>query len=117
MTTATQETEFDISARLVRIETRLDGMATKEDLASLAGELRTEMATRFGEQDAKMEARFGELETKITAHHGELKSDVAGLRIDNANLRAEVVRWIVGTVAVSSTIVASLVTVIDRLLG
>ena len=95
MTTATRETNSSIEPRLVRIETRLDSMATKEDLANSYGELRTEMTARFGDQDAKLEARFGELKAEI------------------ANLRAEFIRWMIGTVAV----VVSVATLIDRLIG
>ena len=121
MTTSTRETESDIETRLVRIETRLDSMATKEDLANLAGEIRTEIATRFGEQgakfesrfgeqDAKFEARFGELETKMAANHGELKTEVA-------NSKTEMIRWMVGTFAVSTTVVVSVVTLVQQLSG
>ena len=98
MTTATRETNSSIEPRLVRIETRLDSMATKEDLANSYGELRTEIATRFGEQDAKIEARFGELKAEI------------------ANLRTDMIRWIFGTVAISSTIIVSVVTIVDQLI-
>ncbi len=110
MTTSTQETESDIETRLVRIETRLDSMATKEDLANLVGEIRTEIATRFGEQDAKFEARFGELETKMAANHGEFKTEVA-------NSKTEMIRWMVGTFAVSTTVVVSVVTLVQQLSG
>ncbi len=99
MTTSTRQTDSDIENRLVRFETRLDALATKEDLANSHGELRTEMATRFGEQDTKIEARFGELKTEI------------------ANFKSEIIRWFVGTVAVSTTLVVSIVTLIDQLSG
>ena len=95
MTTATQGIDPEIGARFVRIETRLDAMATKEDLANLGGEIGTRMESRFGEQDAK-----------ITANHGELKADMA-------NLRAELIRWTVGAIAVSTTIVVSVVTIVE----
>lgn len=150
MTTATREAESDNETRLVRIETRLDSMATKEDLANLAGEIRTEIATRFGEQDAKFEARFGELETKIAtshgdleskfearigeldskmearfgetdakiaANHGELKTDVANSNTAIANSKTEMIRWTVGSVAVSTTIVVSIVTLVEQFSG
>ena len=117
MTTATRGIDPEIESRFVRIETRLDSMATKEDLANSVGDLRTDMATRFGELDTRLEARFGEQDAKFEARFGELKTEIANLKIDNANLRTEMIRWIVGTVAVGSTIVVSLVTVIDRLLG
>ena len=110
MTTSTRQADFDIDNRLVRFETRLDALATKEDLASSHGDLRTEMATRFGEQDTKIEARFGELDTKIEVRFGELKTEIA-------NFKSEIIRWFVGTVAVSTTIVVSIVTLIDQLNG
>lgn len=110
MTTATREAESDNETRLVRIETRLDSMATKEDLANLAGEIRTEIATRFGEQDAKFEARFGEIDAKIAANHGEFKAEVA-------NSKTEMIRWTVGSVAVSTTIVVSIVTLVEQFSG
>ncbi len=99
MTTSTRQADFDIDNRLVRFETRLDALATKEDLANSHGDLRTEMATRFGQQDTKIEVRFGELKTEI------------------ANFKSEIIRWFVGTVAVSTTIVVSIVTLIDQLNG
>ncbi len=99
MTTSTRQADFDIDNRLVRFETRLDALATKEDLANSHGDLRTEMATRFGQQDTKIEARFGELKTEI------------------ANFKSEIIRWFVGTVAVSTTLVVSIVTLIDQLSG
>ena len=99
MTTSTRQADFDIDNRLVRFETRLDALATKEDLANSHGDLRTEMATRFGELDTKIEVRFGELKTEI------------------ANFKSEIIRWFVGTVAVSTTIVVSIVTLIDQLNG
>ena len=34
MTTSTRQADFDIDNRLVRFETRLDALATKEDLSS-----------------------------------------------------------------------------------
>ena len=110
MTTSTRQVEPDIESRLVRFETRLDALATKEDLANSHGELRTEMATRFGEQDTKIEARFGELDTKIEVRFGELKTEIA-------NFKSEIIRWFVGTVAVSTTVVVSIVTLIDQLSG
>ena len=110
MTTSTRQADFDIDNRLVRFETRLDALATKEDLANSHGDLRTEMATRFGEQDTKIEARFGELDTKIEVRFGELKTEIA-------NFKSEIIRWFVGTVAVSTTIVVSIVTLIDQLNG
>ena len=99
MTTSTRQADFDIDSRLVRFETRLDAVATKEDIAHSHGDLRTEMATRFGQQDTKIEVRFGELKTEI------------------ANFKSEIIRWFVGTVAVSTTIVVSIVTLIDQLNG
>ena len=110
MTTSTRQADSDIENRLVRFETRLDALATKEDLANSHGELRTEMATRFGEQDTKIEARFGELDTKIEVRFGELKTEIA-------NFKSEIIRWFVGTVAVSTTVVVSIVTLIDQLSG
>ena len=110
MTTSTRQADFDIDNRLVRFETRLDALATKEDLANSHGDLRTEMATRFGQQDTKIEARFGELDTKIEVRFGELKTEIA-------NFKSEIIRWFVGTVAVSTTIVVSIVTLIDQLNG
>ena len=121
MTTATQETNSDIETRLVHIETRLDSMATKEDLANFTGEIRTEMATRFGEQDAKMEARFGEQDTKMEARFGELETRMATnqgeLKTEIANLRTEVIRWTVGSIAISTTVVVSVVTLVQQLSG
>ena len=132
MTTATRETESDNETRLVRIETRLDSMATKEDLANLAGEIRTEIATRFGEQDAKFEARFGELETKIATSHGDLESKFEArigkldakiasnhgeLKTEVANSKTEMIRWTVGSVAVNTTIVVSIVTLVEQFSG
>ena len=99
MTSSTRQADFDIDNRLIRFETRLDALATKEDLASSHDDLRTEMATRFGHQDTKIEVRFGELKTEI------------------ANFKSEIIRWFVGTVAVSTTIVVSIVTLIDQLNG
>ncbi len=110
MTTAALETNSDIETRLVHIETRLDSMSTKEDLANSIGELRTDMVQRFGQQDAKMEARFGELETKMATNHGELKTEMA-------NLRTEVIRWTVGSIAISTTVVVSVVTLVQELSG
>ncbi len=110
MTTSTRQADSDTENRLVRFETRLDALATKEDLANSHGELRTEMATRFGEQDTKIEARFGELDTKIEVRFGELKTEIA-------NFKSEIIRWFVGTVAVSTTVVVSIVTLIDQLSG
>ena len=110
MTTSTRQADFDIDNRLVRFETRLDALATKEDLANSHGDLRTEMATRFGQQDTKIEARFGELDTKIEVRFGELKTEIA-------NFKSEIIRWFVGTVAISTTIVVSIVTLIDQLNG
>ena len=121
MTTSTRQADSDIENRLVRFETRLDALATKQDLANSHGELRTEMATRFGElkteiearfgdQDTKSEARFGELDTKIEVRFGELKTEIA-------NFKSEIIRWFVGTVAVSTTVVVSIVTLIDQLSG
>ncbi len=57
------------------------------------------MATRFGEQDTKIEARFGELKSEI------------------ANFKSEIIRWFVGTVAIGTTVVVSIVTLIDQLNG
>ena len=57
------------------------------------------MATRFGEQDTKIEARFGELKS------------------ETANFKSEIIRWFVGTVAISTTVVVSIVTLIDQLNG
>ena len=85
-------------------------MATKEDLANSIGELRTDMVQRFGQQDAKMEARFGELETKMATNHGELNTEMA-------NLRTEVIRWTVGSIAISTTVVVSVVTLVQELSG
>ena len=110
MTTSTRQADFDIDNRLVRFETRLDALATKEDLAHSHDDLRTEMATRFGQQDTKIEARFGELDTRIEVRFGELKTEIA-------NFKSEIIRWFVGTVAVSTTIVVSIVTLIDQLNG
>ena len=110
MTTAALETNSDVEIRLVQIETRLDSMSTKEDLANSIGELRTDMVQRFGQQDAKMEARFGELETKMATNHGELKTEMA-------NLRTEVIRWTVGSIAISTTVVVSVVTLVQELSG
>ena len=132
MTTATREAESDNETRLVRIETRLDSMATKEDLANLSGEIRTEIATRFGELetkiatshgdletkfetrigelDSKVEARFGETDAKIAANHGEFKAEVA-------NSKTEMIRWTVASVAVSTTIVVSIVTLVEQFSG
>ena len=110
MTTSTRQAESDIENRLVRFETRLDALATKEDLANSHGELRTEMATRFGELKTEIEARFGQQDTKIEARFGELKTEIA-------NFKFEIIRWLVGTVAVSTTLVVSIVTLIDQLSG
>ena len=132
MTTATREAESDNETRLVRIETRLDSMATKEDLANLAGEIRTEIATRFGEQDAKFEARFGEIDAKFEARFGELDSKVEArfgetdakiaanhgeLKTEVANSKTEMIRWTVGSVAVNTTIVVSIVTLVEQFSG
>lgn len=110
MTTSTRQADSDIENRLVRFETRLDALATKEDLANSHGELRTEMATRFGELKTEIEARFGQQDTKIEARFGELKTEIA-------NFKSEIIRWFVGTVAVSTTLVVSIVTLIDQLSG
>ena len=132
MTTATREAESDNETRLVRIETRLDSMATKEDLANLAGEIRTEIATRFGEQDAKFEARFGEIDAKFEARFGELDSKVEArfgetdakiaanhgeFKAEVANSKTEMIRWTVASVAVSTTIVVSIVTLVEQFSG
>ena len=110
MTTASRNIDSDIAQELVRIQTRLDSTATKEDLALSIGELRTDMAVKFGEQDAKMKARFGEFDAKMEARFGEL-------RLEIANFRTEVIRWIVGAVAISATIVVSILTAVDQLTG
>ena len=110
MTTSTRQADSNIENWLVRFETRLDALATKEDLANSHGDLRTEVATRFGNQDTKIEARFGELDTTIEVRFGELKTEIA-------NFKSEIIRWFVGTVAVSTTVVVSIVTLIDQLSG
>lgn len=121
MTTASRNIDSDIAQELVRIQTRLDSTATKEDVALSNGELRTDMATRFGEQDAQMEARLGELDAKMEARFGELETKMEArfgeLRLEIANFKTEVIRWIVGAVAISATIVVSIVTVMDQLTG
>ena len=46
-----------------------------------------------------MATRFGELKTEI------------------ANFKSEIIRWFVGTVAISTNVVVSIVTLIDQLNG
>ena len=85
-------------------------MATKEDLANFAGGIRAEISTCFGEQDAKVATRFGELAIRMATNQGELKIEIA-------NLRTEVIRWAVGSITISTTVVVSVVTLVHQLSG
>ena len=83
----TIETESDVELRLATIEVRLDSMVTKEDLA-------------------RVEAR---LDNTVT------KEDVALLRLEIAELRYQMVRWIVGAVTVASSVGLVGMAILDRL--
>ena len=46
----------------------------------------------------------------MATNHGELKTEMA-------NLRTEVIRWTVGSIAISTTVVVSVVTLVQELSG
>jgi hypothetical protein len=84
-------TEADVNTRLTRLETSHEHLATKEDIANL----RTDMAN---------------LRTEMA----DLRTEMAK---EMANMKADLIRWMVGSVIAGLTAAVGLTALILRILG
>ena len=90
--------------RLSRLEGVYDHLSTKDDLATLRGELKADVASLRGELKADMASLRGELKADMADLKGELTADLANLKGElTSEIRAmevRLIKWMVGGMAV-----------------
>ena len=79
--------------RLSRLEGVYEHLATKDDLATLRGELKADVAALRGEQKADMAELKGELTADMANLKGELTAEIRAMEV-------RLIKWMVGGMAV-----------------
>jgi phenylalanyl-tRNA synthetase alpha subunit len=100
-------------------------LATKSDLASTRGELKAEITATRAELKAEIAAVKAELKTEIAAVRTELKTDIAAvkaelrqteLRLEGKieSVKAEMIKWMFGTIGFQTLIIVGAVVTLAR---
>ncbi|MGZ8242397.1 DUF1640 domain-containing protein [Methylomagnum sp.] len=79
-------------------------LANKREIESHRADIQRDIL----ESENRLEARLKELEYKIELLRGETKKDVAEIRRDMAEAKAELIRWVVGVGVLQFTLIAGL---------
>lgn len=79
--------------RLSRLEGVYEHLATKDDLATLRGELKADVAALRGEQKADMAELKGEITADMANLKGELTAEIRAMEV-------RLIKWMVGGMAV-----------------
>ncbi len=79
--------------RLSRLEGVYEHLSTKDDLATLRGELKADAAALRGEMKADMADLKGELTADLANLKGELTSEIRAMEV-------RLIKWMVGGMAV-----------------
>lgn len=89
-------------------EARAD-LATKGDLAELKAATTADIAALKTELKADIAALKAEVKADMAALRAELKGDISQLRTDMAEMKADLIKWNVGAMAVLTGIFAAIV--------
>jgi uncharacterized small protein (DUF1192 family) len=95
-------------------------LATKADLAALRSELKTDIAgvrTEIAAVKAELKADIAgvkaELKADIAAVRTELKADIAAVRTEIAEVKADILKWVVGAIGFQTVVIlAALVSLV-----
>ncbi len=79
--------------RLSRLEGVYEHLSTKDDLATLRGELKADMASLRGELKADLASLRGEMKAGTANLKGELTSEIRAMEV-------RLIKWMVGGMAV-----------------
>lgn len=95
-----EKANLDIREKLVRVETKLDGieqgMATKAALA----ELRAGLVGEIGTIRTSLTGEVGTIRTSMVGEIGTINQSVANFRTEITRLEGTMIKWFIGTAAV-----------------
>ncbi len=111
------EENFATKADLERMQLALDARfaETRTEIAELRTEVKTEIAelrTEIAELRAEVKTEIAELraevKTEIAGLRAELRIEIAGLRAEIADIRTDIIKWILGMqIAIAAVVVAA----------
>jgi len=94
----------------------LSNLATKADLAATKADLQADLAATKAELQAGLAATKAELQAGLAGVKADLQMGLAAAKVDLAETKAEILKWMVGSMGVQTVVILGAVVALVKMM-